>query len=154
MSDLVLTFTNYSWCQRAILLKLTQFMGTTWVPPGSCRPQMGPMLAPWTLLSGQCKVWWFIWCLLYWVSLSLAIRRLNTKFREAAILGIKIVVRSEIWQTPRHHNCRVETPVKFYSDPTTLTHKRSFLWQPPILLHLHTMFINMLSISCSTCITL
>ena len=21
-------------------------------PPGSCRPQMGPMLAPWTLLSG------------------------------------------------------------------------------------------------------
>ena len=22
-------------------------------PPGSCRPQMGPMLAPWTLLSGD-----------------------------------------------------------------------------------------------------
>ena len=22
-------------------------------PPGSCRPQMGPMLAPWTLLSGM-----------------------------------------------------------------------------------------------------
>ena len=21
-------------------------------PPGSCRPQMGPMLTPWTLLSG------------------------------------------------------------------------------------------------------
>ena len=28
------------------------FMGPTWGPPGSCRPQMGPMLAPWTLLSG------------------------------------------------------------------------------------------------------
>ena len=28
-------------------------MGPTWGPPGSCRPQMGPMLAPWTLLSGQ-----------------------------------------------------------------------------------------------------
>ena len=27
-------------------------MGPTWVPPGSCRPRMGPMLAPWTLLSG------------------------------------------------------------------------------------------------------
>ena len=26
-------------------------MGPTWGPPGSCRPQMGPMLAPWTLLS-------------------------------------------------------------------------------------------------------
>ena len=29
-------------------------MGLTWGPPGSCRPQMGPMLAPWTWLSG----WW------------------------------------------------------------------------------------------------
>ena len=27
-------------------------LGPTWGPPGSCRPQMGPMLAPWTLLSG------------------------------------------------------------------------------------------------------
>ena len=27
-------------------------MGPTWGPPGSCRPQMGPMLASWTLLSG------------------------------------------------------------------------------------------------------
>ena len=26
-------------------------MGLTWGPPWSCRPQMGPMLAPWTLLS-------------------------------------------------------------------------------------------------------
>ena len=24
----------------------------TWGPPGSCQPQMGPMLTPWTLLSG------------------------------------------------------------------------------------------------------
>ena len=32
-------------------------MGLIWGPPGSCRPQMGPMLAPWTLLSGQfCKL--------------------------------------------------------------------------------------------------
>ena len=31
-------------------------MGPTWGPPGSCRPQMGPMLAPWTLLSGYIRV--------------------------------------------------------------------------------------------------
>ena len=31
-------------------------MGPTWGPPGSCRPQMGPMLAPWTLLSGYYMV--------------------------------------------------------------------------------------------------
>ena len=28
-------------------------MGPTWGPSGSCRPQMVPMLAPWTLLSGS-----------------------------------------------------------------------------------------------------
>ena len=27
-------------------------MGPTWSPPGSCRPQIGPMLATWTLQSG------------------------------------------------------------------------------------------------------
>ena len=31
--------------------QLARFMGPTRGPPGSCRPQMGPMLAPWTLLS-------------------------------------------------------------------------------------------------------
>ena len=29
-----------------------KFMGPTWGPSGSCQPQMGPMLTPWTLLSG------------------------------------------------------------------------------------------------------
>ena len=31
---------------------VARFIGPTWDPSGSCRPQMGPMLAPWTLLSG------------------------------------------------------------------------------------------------------
>ena len=31
---------------------IAKFMGPTWGPPGSCRSQMGHMLAPWTLLSG------------------------------------------------------------------------------------------------------
>ena len=33
-----------------------KFMGPTWGPSGSCRPQMGPMLVPQTLLSG-----YYIW---------------------------------------------------------------------------------------------
>ena len=33
-------------------------MGPTWGPPGSSRPQTGPMLAPWTLLSGYAKFYW------------------------------------------------------------------------------------------------
>ena len=32
--------------------QIAKFMGPSWAPPGSCRPQMDPMLAPWTLLSG------------------------------------------------------------------------------------------------------
>ena len=32
---------------------IARFMGPTWGPPGSCRSQVGPMLAPWTLLSGH-----------------------------------------------------------------------------------------------------
>ena len=31
---------------------ITKFMGPTWGQHGSCRPQLGHMLAPWTLLSG------------------------------------------------------------------------------------------------------
>ena len=32
----------------------SKVMGPTWGPYGSCRHQMGPMLAPWTFLSGSC----------------------------------------------------------------------------------------------------
>ena len=32
--------------------QIARFMGPTRGPPGSCRPQRGPMLAPWTWLSG------------------------------------------------------------------------------------------------------
>ena len=35
--------------------QIENFMEPTWGPPGSCRPQMGPMLAPGTLLSGWIK---------------------------------------------------------------------------------------------------
>ena len=31
---------------------IARFMGRTWGPPGADRTQVGPMLAPWTLLSG------------------------------------------------------------------------------------------------------
>ena len=33
--------------------QITKFMGPTWCPTGSCQPQMGLMLAPWTLLWGM-----------------------------------------------------------------------------------------------------
>ena len=68
--------------------QLAKFIGPTWGSPGSCRPQMGPMLATRTLLSGTLSTlpalwdgyppvsywgfpltrdsdagfWYFIWC--------------------------------------------------------------------------------------------
>ena len=36
----------------AVMSQIAKFIGPTWGPPGSCRPQMGPILARWTLLSG------------------------------------------------------------------------------------------------------
>ena len=46
---------DHTWdCDLSIIesTQIAKFMGPTWVPPGSYRPQMGPMLAPWILLSG------------------------------------------------------------------------------------------------------
>ena len=46
-------------------------MGPTWGPPGSCRPQMDPMLAQWTLLSGYLSIWGqrllshYLWCYIF-----------------------------------------------------------------------------------------
>ena len=37
-------------CQATLIAR---FMGPTWGPPGAGRTQVGPMLAPWTLLSGH-----------------------------------------------------------------------------------------------------
>ena len=34
-------------------LLMARFLGPTWGPSGADRTQVGPMLAPWTLLSGQ-----------------------------------------------------------------------------------------------------
>ena len=36
--------------------QIVKFMGPTWGPPGCCRSQMGPLLAPWILLSGYLEI--------------------------------------------------------------------------------------------------
>ena len=57
--DLTLSiWINVRWTSMQLSLlfgmytQIAKFMGPTWGPPGSLRPHMGPMLAPWTLLSG------------------------------------------------------------------------------------------------------
>ena len=43
----------YLWSSMVKQTQIAKFVGPTWGPPESCWPQMGPMLAPWTLLSGK-----------------------------------------------------------------------------------------------------
>ena len=46
-------FPSYmKFAEMKIIPQIAKFMGPTWGPPESCRPQMGPMLVPLTLLSG------------------------------------------------------------------------------------------------------
>ena len=44
------------WTRSCSQTQTANFMGPACGPPGSCRPQMGPMLALGTLLSGKCDV--------------------------------------------------------------------------------------------------
>ena len=46
--------------------QIARFMGPTWGPPGCRRPQMGPMLVPWALLSGYQL--YETWCKLYCIN--------------------------------------------------------------------------------------
>ena len=46
-------FYYYNLSGKLLTSQIAKFMGPTWGPSGSCRPQMGPMLAPWTLLLGM-----------------------------------------------------------------------------------------------------
>ena len=43
--------------QSSLLSLIARFVGSTWGPSGADRTQVGPMLAPWTLLSGMIKQW-------------------------------------------------------------------------------------------------
>ena len=42
-------FNQHRWCEGTLIAR---FMGPTWDPSGADRTRVGPMLAPWTLLSG------------------------------------------------------------------------------------------------------
>ena len=46
---------SYKMVQCSFVTQISKFMGPTWGPPGSCRSQMGPMLAPRTLISGYIR---------------------------------------------------------------------------------------------------
>ena len=49
-----------TWVQVPVVLAslIARFMGPTWGPSGADRTQVGPMLTPWTLLSGILQTIW------------------------------------------------------------------------------------------------
>ena len=67
-----LTWLRTEYCARfwrkLISTLIARFMGSTWGSPGADRTQVGPMLAPWTLFSGQWLVIFSFWINLYYPS--------------------------------------------------------------------------------------
>ena len=61
--------------------QIARFMGPPWGPPGSCRPQVGPMLAPWTLLSG---IFYEIYCPYHWLLAVGVPRHSHIRFQSTA----------------------------------------------------------------------
>ena len=78
-------------------------MGPTWGPPGSCRPQIDPMLTPWTLLSRYSRhpigrpfrVWCMFqllslrWCMYYHDILGCVSQTPDCIYREQPCRGDK-----------------------------------------------------------------
>ena len=56
--------------------QIAKSIGPTWDPPGSCRPQMGPMLSPWTLYQGSLP--WLACCYMYILWYKLVMRHIQT----------------------------------------------------------------------------
>ena len=66
-SMLLCVFENYSSKMTVTYPgQIARFMGPTWGPTGSCRTLMGPMLAPWTLISGTERCVGIPLCFLLW----------------------------------------------------------------------------------------
>ena len=70
---------------------ITRFMGPSWGPSGADRTHMGPMLAPWTLLSGA----------IYYIKLCFIStwRKKHTRSVLQIIMkiGIHICIKTNIW---------------------------------------------------------
>ena len=91
----------------SVTSQITKFMGPTWGPAGSCRPQMGPMLAPWVLLSGMACGWpvpSFVWLFILNIEWEILIDLGHSgyaviQYRIMWTVGISIAFRGH-WQSP------------------------------------------------------
>ena len=93
--------------------QIAKFMGPTWGPPGSSRPQMGPMLVPWNLLlairvnNRSCKISKLCDCILNcpivmkFVLAALLLRRLSNCWSYSITLSNNLM---RLWACVRHNN--------------------------------------------------
>ena len=149
--------------------QIARFMWTAWGPPGSCRPHVGPILAPWTLLS-EFPCSWFTWyptlldgvnrhgMLLKTMGLpqvsgldtSQGIRapsqypkrRLSVRSRKVSKprdLYLELSYRYDIWQAL--HECQVEIFPVHSSFVSHLSYVNMKKWKHPLYDdHIHVLF--------------
>ena len=96
--------------------QIAKFMGPTWDPPGSCRPQTGPMLATWTLLSG-----------LFMCMISCDSSLILTQKKSSCIISIRADSRlaPSQWETSLQSNA-----VSHWLGPAEMSHTNSSLSDP------------------------
>ena len=81
---------NQCWCMRFVCW-FSKVNGANMGSPGSSRPQMGPMMAPWTLLSGYTVNTVNIFTMRQWFSfMSFVLHPLNAAVLANAILSIRL----------------------------------------------------------------
>ena len=101
-------------------------MGPTWGPPGSCRPQMGPMLAPRTLLSGHAVQITYIFDFALYTEFSFA---LHSNLPN----GI-FVLSKHFWAALQYRLLRFSDGALVYSSPTLITSQATNgVIRPPIV---------------------
>ena len=74
---------------KRISSPIARFMGPTWGPSGADRTQVGPMMAPWTLLFGM-PLSTGIYCILCWYIISVTLSWSNKDFISYYVILLRV----------------------------------------------------------------
>ena len=89
--------------------QIARFMGPTWGPPGSCRPQVGPMLAPHLAIR---EITWYIdsvWPCTCWINLF----TLNMYLHIFAYISLLLI---KLAQVVKRHLIKYQTRVVMHNE--------------------------------------
>ena len=99
-----LEYISYKYAyEYMVISQIARLMGPTWGPPGSCRPQMGPMLAQCTLLSGM----FFLFInfqLSHLIHLTISDRIASKAHDDHACIAVPKICHWDIWGKLQNHN--------------------------------------------------